>query len=176
VDGEGVRNLVTAAVAADCEAFVLESSIGVGDSAGMLPAAFRLPIAPILRAKNEAEAELRTSGVRHTILRAGAMTDDPATGDVLVGEGGATVSGSIPRADVARLMVAAPFTPESENRTFEVVSRDGLRGTARGLVDLDWQLPTEAAIEVEESVGEESVEEESVEEESASEESTSEED
>ena len=164
VDGTGIENLVNAAVAADVERFVMESSLGVGDSREQLPTPFRLLIWRVLKAKNRAEAALRTSGLAHTILRPGGLTDAPATDDVLVGEGGATVSGSIPRADVARLMVAAPFTPESENRTFEVVSRDGLRGTARGLVDLDWQLPTEAAIEVEESVEEESVEEESVEE------------
>jgi uncharacterized protein YbjT (DUF2867 family) len=55
------------------------------------------------------------------------------------GEGGLTVAGSIPRADVARLLVASLSTPDARNRTFEVVSRDGLRGPARGLVDLDWQ-------------------------------------
>ncbi|RBI61619.1 3-beta hydroxysteroid dehydrogenase [halophilic archaeon] len=150
VDGTGVENLVDAAVAADVDRFVFESAIGVGDSRGQMPAAFRLLIWRVLAAKNRAEAALRTSRLSHTVVRPGMLTNDPATGDVLVGEGGATVSGSIPRADVARLMVAAPFTPESENRTFEVVSRDGLRGTARGLVDVDWQSPVEEEIAVEE--------------------------
>ncbi|WP_135823874.1 SDR family oxidoreductase [Halorussus ruber] len=157
VDGEGVRNLVTAAVAADCEAFVFESSIGVGDSAESMPAGFRMLLGPILRAKNDAEAALRSSGLRYTILRPGGLTDGPATGDVLVGEGGATVSGSIPRADVARLMVAALFTPAAGNRTFEVVSRSGLRGTPRGLVEIDWQYPDDlepVEIEVEDGTGE----------------------
>jgi len=154
VDGKGVENLVHAAVAADVERFVMESSLGVGDSREQLPTPFRLVIWRVLRAKNRAEAALRTSGLSHTILRPGGLTDAPPTGDVLVGEGGATVSGSIPRADVARLMVAAPFTSESENRTFEVVSRDGLRGRARGLVELDWRTPTETSIAVEESSGE----------------------
>lgn len=150
VDGTGVENLVDAAVAADVDRFVFESAIGVGDSRGQMPAAFRLLIWRVLAAKNRAEAALRTSRLSHTVVRPGMLRNDPATGDVLVGEGGATVSGSIPRADVARLMVAAPFTPESENRTFEVVSRDGLRGTARGLVDVDWQSPVEEEIAVEE--------------------------
>jgi uncharacterized protein YbjT (DUF2867 family) len=141
VDGEGVRNLVNAAVAADCEAFVFESSIGVGDSASGMPAPFRWAIAPILRSKNRAEAALRSSGLRYTIVRPGGLTDGPATGDVLVGEGGATVSGSVPRADVARLMVAALSTPDAANRTVEVVARSGLRGTPRGLVELDWAYP-----------------------------------
>ena len=50
----------------------------------------------------------------------------------MVGEGGTAIgSGMIPRADVARLMVAVLFTPEVENRTFEIVSRAGLRGVPR---------------------------------------------
>ncbi|WP_458209658.1 SDR family oxidoreductase [Haladaptatus sp. NG-SE-30] len=150
VDGAGVENLVNAAVAADVDHFVLESSIGVGDSREKIPTPFRVLIWPILNAKNHAEAVLRTSGVTYTIFRPGGLTNAPATGDVLVGEGGATVGGRIPRADVARLMVAAPFTPEAENRTFEVVSREGLRGTARGVVELDWQVPGEEEIALEE--------------------------
>jgi len=141
VDGVGVENLVHAAVAAGVELFVLESSLGVGDSRRMLPAPFRLLVLPVLKAKNDAEAELRTSGLTYTIFRPGRLTDAPATGDVLVGEGGATVAGSIPREDVARLMVAALFTPTAHDRTFEVVSRRGKRGKARGLVDVDWTYP-----------------------------------
>jgi len=43
-------------------------------------------------------------------------------------------------------MVAAPFTPGARNETFELVSREGLRGDADGLVDVDWRVP-EAATE-----------------------------
>ncbi|ODR81986.1 3-beta hydroxysteroid dehydrogenase [Haladaptatus sp. W1] len=150
VDGAGVENLVHAAVAADVEHFVFESSIGVGDSREGVTAPFRFLLWRVLNAKNHAESVLRTSGVPYTIIRPGGLTNAPATGDVLVGEGGETVSGSIPRADVARLMLASLFTPEAENRTFEVVSRDGHRGTSRGLVELDWNVPGEKGIEIEE--------------------------
>lgn len=149
VDGRGVRHLVDAAVAADVEAFVLESAIGVGDSSEMMPTAFRVAIWPILRAKNRAESALRVSGLPYTILRPGRLTNAPPTRDVLVGEGGETVSGSIPRADVARLMVAALYTPAAHGRTLEIVARDGLRGRARGLVDLDWSFPWEERVTVE---------------------------
>ncbi|GAA0226121.1 SDR family oxidoreductase [Haladaptatus pallidirubidus] len=150
VDGTGVENLVHAAVAADVDRFVFESAIGVGDSREKMPAPFRALLRNNLNAKNHAEAVLRTSPLTYTIIRPGGLTNAPATEDVLVGEGGETVFGRIPRADVARLMVAAPFTAEAENRTFEVVSRDGLRGTARGVVELDWQVPGEETIEIEE--------------------------
>ncbi len=141
VDGVGVQNLVDAAVAAGVEHFVYESSIGVGDSKPKMLLPFRLLLSRVLEAKERSERHLRQSGLSYTIIRPGGLTTAPATGDVLVGEGGDTVSGTVPRADVARLLVAALFTPEARDRTFEVVSRPGARGRATGLVDVDWQVP-----------------------------------
>jgi len=145
VDRTGVANLMTAAIAEGVDQFVYESAIGVGSSAAGIPLPFRLVIRATLRAKMASENALRTSGLDYTILRPGRLTDGPATGDVLVGQGGDTVAGSIPRADVARLMVAALFTPAARNETFEIVSREGLRGDADGLVDVDWRVPEAAA-------------------------------
>ncbi|SEQ56064.1 NAD(P)-binding oxidoreductase [Natrinema salaciae] len=138
VDRTGVINLITAAVATDVSYFVFESAIGVGNSkAGMsLPA--RLVLRGSLRAKRDAEASLRRSGLEYTIVRPGKLTNDPPCGEIVVGEGGNSVSGSIPRADVARVMAAAPFTPAARNRTLEVVSRDGLSGPPNHRVDIDW--------------------------------------
>ena len=142
VDGEGVINLIDAAVEAGVERFVLESSIGVGDSAAGMPRAARVALGRILDAKDRAEARLRESGLTYTVLRPGGLTNDPPSGAVVVGEGGDSVSGRVPRADVARLMAAAPFTREAENRTFEVVSREGLQGSPKNVVSLTWTEPT----------------------------------
>ena len=138
VDRTGVINLVTAAVGADVSHFVFESAIGVGNSSGRMALPGRLLVRATLNAKQDAETALRRSGLGYTIVRPGKLTDDPPTGEVLVGEGGDTLSGSIPRADVARVMAAAPFTPDARNRTFEVVSRNGLRGPPTNLVEVDW--------------------------------------
>ncbi|MDS0474294.1 NAD(P)-binding oxidoreductase [Natrinema sp. 1APR25-10V2] len=138
VDRTGVINLVTAAVAEGVSHFVLESAIGVGNSKAGMPLPARLVVRGSLSAKHDAEVSLRRSGVQYTIIRPGKLTNDPPSDDILVGEGGDSVSGSIPRADVARIMAAAPFTPDARNRTFEVVSRDGLSGTPTNLVDVDW--------------------------------------
>ena len=46
----------------------------------------------------------------HTIVRTGKLTDGPGTGDIFVAEGGDTLSGTIPREDVAKLLVSA-FLP-----------------------------------------------------------------
>ena len=143
VDGEGTINLIDAAESAGVERFVLETSIGVGDSRSGVPLVFRLVFDAfgILDAKGRAEQHLRESSLTHTIVRPGGLTNDPAGGELLIAEGGDTVSGTVSRADVARLMVAALDTPESEGRTFEVVARDGVRGSPQGLVELPWTTP-----------------------------------
>lgn len=143
VDGTGVRNLVDAAVDAGATQFVLESAIGVGSSRPRLPLPARMLVHPTLIAKGEAEEHLRGSGLTYTVVRPGGLTDEPATGDVVVAEGGDTVTGTVPRADVARFMLRALATPAAENHTFEVVSREGLLGAARGVVHADWVDPTD---------------------------------
>lgn len=141
VDGKGVIDLVDAAREAGVEHFVFESSLGVGDAKPGLPLPARLAIKPILDAKDASETHLRESGLSYTILRPGRLTNDPPSGEIVVGEGGDSVAGAIPRADVARVMVASLFTPEAENRTFEIVSRSGLRGTPENVVSITWTEP-----------------------------------
>ncbi|WP_416840610.1 SDR family oxidoreductase [Haloferax sp. DFSO52] len=140
VDGAGVVNLVDAATASGVQRLVLTSSIGVGDSKDGLPLSVRaiLTAAGVLSAKQRGEDRLREAPLDHTIIRPGALTDAPATDDVLVGEGGDSVRGSIPRADVANVLVKSLFTTSTENRTFEIVSRPGLRGRPDRLVDVHW--------------------------------------
>lgn len=145
VDWDGVSNLLTAAIAEGVEQFVYESAIGVGSSRSGLPAPLRLPIWRSLRAKRRSENALRSSELTHTILRPGLLTNGPETGDVVVGQGGDTVTGSIARADVARCMVASLFTPAARDQTFEIVSRNGLRGDASGVLDVDWGFPEAVA-------------------------------
>lgn len=141
VDDVGVSNLVSAAVDAGVERFVLDSAIGVGDSKPGMPAPFRLAIRPIVQAKARGETAVRESGLEYVIVRPGGLTDGEATGDLLVAEGGDTVSGTVARRDVARLLVAALTTPEAANRTCEIVSHAGSRGATAGVVELDWDWP-----------------------------------
>ncbi|PSP99104.1 3-beta hydroxysteroid dehydrogenase [Halobacteriales archaeon QS_1_68_44] len=139
VDGAGNLALLEAAVEAGVDAFVMESALGVGDDpASALATAFDLFIGPVQRAKAEAEAAVRAAPVRHTVLRPGALTGGPRTDDVTVAEPGARLWGLVSRADVARLMVAAPTTPDAADRTFEVVATPSLRDRA---VDVEWRLP-----------------------------------
>lgn len=139
VDGEGNENLVAAAVDADARAFVMVSAIGVAPARpGPMGRLFRLAVGPTIRAKARAEAAVRASGLRYTILRAGALGPDLLSGTVVVAEAGAGLWGVVARSDVARLVVEAPFTPGAADRTFEVVRNPLLSG--RGL-DVDWRAP-----------------------------------
>lgn len=139
VDGAGTVNLLDAAVEAGVKAFVMESAIGVGDEpASPLATAFDVVITPIQRAKADAEAKIRAADIQHTILRPGVLTNGPRTDSVSVAEPGAKLWGSVSRADVARLMIAAPVTPAAADRTLEVVSKPSF--PERSLA-IDWQLP-----------------------------------
>jgi uncharacterized protein YbjT (DUF2867 family) len=138
VDRTGVSNLLTAAVSEDVSYFVHQSAIGVGTSKPGLPLLARLLLRGSLRAKDDTERAIRRSGLEYTIVRPGRLTNEPPTDDVVVGEGGDSVSGTVPRADVARIMAVAPFTPGARNRTLEVVCREGLDGSPTGVVDIDW--------------------------------------
>src|SRR4051794_17743446 len=64
-----------------------------------------------LRAKGQADAELAASGLDHTIVRPGMLTDDPGTGRVALGE--RLARGAIPRDDVAAVLLAALDTPSA---------------------------------------------------------------
>lgn len=138
VDRTGVYTLLTAAVSEGVSHFVYTSAIGVGDSKAGLGLPKRLLRRGVLRAKADAETAIRRSTVDYTIVRPGTLTNDPPSGHLLVGDGGDSVTGSISRTDLARLLAAAPFTPEARNRTVEVVSRAGLDGEPTNLADIDW--------------------------------------
>ncbi|WP_213816915.1 NAD(P)-binding oxidoreductase [Glaciihabitans sp. dw_435] len=80
-----------------------------------------------LRAKSEADAEIRTRDLDWTIIRPGGLTDEPATGLIKVAT--ETGRGTIPRADVAAVVVAVLGATAAESspalavrEQFEVIS------------------------------------------------------
>ncbi|MFB6169115.1 MAG: NAD(P)-binding oxidoreductase [Haloferacaceae archaeon] len=139
VDGAGAQALLDAAVDAGVAAFAMESALGVGDEpASPLASLFDLVIGPVQRAKAETETALRQAPIRHTVLRPGVLTNGARTDQVTVARPGARLWGAVSRADVARLLAAAPVTPAAEDETFEVVATPRFRDRA---LDVDWQLP-----------------------------------
>jgi len=75
-----------------------------------------------LRAKSEADADLRGRLLDWTVIRPGGLTNDPPTGTVAVAE--STGPGSIPRADVAAVVMEALVNRRAVHRQFELISGD----------------------------------------------------
>jgi len=76
-----------------------------------------------LRAKGAADEDIRSRDTLHsTIVRPGLLTDDPGTGRVTIAS--ETERASIPREDVAAVLLAVLDTPGTAGETFEVISGD----------------------------------------------------
>lgn len=139
VDGVGNASLVESAAAAGVEHIVMESSLGVGgDRESAMARFFALSIGPVVEAKTGAERTIRESGMDYTIFRPGVLTTGLATDDVQVACAESGLWGAVSRADVARLLVAAPFTPAAKNRTLDVVRNPLFR---RRSERIDWHHP-----------------------------------
>ena len=78
--------------------------------------------AAYVRAKGRADAELEASGLHHTIVRPGGLTDGPGTGRVRIGDD--VGRGQVSRDDVAAVLLACLDDDATIGRTFELVSGD----------------------------------------------------
>ena len=121
VDYGGVKNLVEAAVDAGLSQFVLVSSMGATRTDHELNKMFN----NILIWKFKGEEAVRNSGVPYTIVRPGGLTDDTGGEHAMLFLQGDEGQGRIPRADVARVLVAALSLPEARSKTFELISGEG---------------------------------------------------
>ena len=117
VDYGGAAKLIAAAQTNRIARYVIISSMGADpDAKG------DETFAVYLRAKGKADAELAASGLDHTIVRPGRLTDDPGTGRVRIGE--RVGRGQIPRDDVAAVLAAVIDDPATVGEVLEVVSGD----------------------------------------------------
>jgi uncharacterized protein YbjT (DUF2867 family) len=117
VDLGAAVKLADAARATGARRYLMISAMGASD-----PAAGSEAMRPYLEAKAQADAAVASSGLDFTIVRPGLLTDDPATGRVAVGD--RLSRGSVPRDDVAAVLVAALDEPRTVGRTFDLVSGD----------------------------------------------------
>lgn len=119
VDHDAAVLLADAAEAAGVRRYLIVSAISA-DAAAPDDAGDDVFVT-YLRAKGAADDDIRSRpGLAATIVRPGRLTDDPGTGRVAVDAG----YGTIPRADVAAVLVAVLDTPQTVGRTFDVVSGD----------------------------------------------------
>ena len=112
VDYGAAAKLIAAATANGIDRYVIVSSRGANPDA---PGDDTFAV--YLRAKGKADAELQASGLAYTIVRPGALTDDPGTGRIRTDTG----DGSISRDDVAAVLAVALHDPALAGAVFQVV-------------------------------------------------------
>jgi uncharacterized protein YbjT (DUF2867 family) len=119
VDRDAAILLADAAEAAGFERYLMISAMGADPHATADDEVFQV----YLRAKGVADEAIRSrTALEWTIVRPGALTNDEATGRVRIAE--STDRGSIPRADVAAVLVACLDEPGTARRSFDVISGD----------------------------------------------------
>jgi nucleoside-diphosphate-sugar epimerase len=117
VDRDAAILLADAAEAAGVERYVMISAMGADPQATADDEVFQA----YLRAKGVADQNIRArSALKWTIVRPGRLTDDAPTGLVKIAD--STGPGSIPRADVAAVLVAVLDEARTAGQSFDVVS------------------------------------------------------
>ena len=118
VDRDAAVLLADAAVIADIRRYVMISAMSADSFEPDSDDVFQV----YLRAKSEADSAVRQRDLDWTIIRPGALTDDPGTGLVHLAE--STGRGSIPRADVAQLVYYSLVDGVGLHAQFEAIEGD----------------------------------------------------
>ena len=124
VDRAAAVLLADAAQQAGVRRYLLVSSIGVESVRGQdrPPAGADEVFHAYLVAKLAAEDELRGRPLDWTVLRPGGLTDEPGTGSVLLAP--SVPRGSVPRDDVASVLLALLDAPGTAGHVLELVAGD----------------------------------------------------
>lgn len=118
VDRDGAIRMIEAAEELDVRRFVMLSSIHADDPEEG-PEALR----DYLIAKSEADERLRSGTLTYTIVRPGALTNEPGTGRIEAAEH-LDREGEITRDDVAQTLVTALDANSTYGRAFDVLAGD----------------------------------------------------
>ena len=117
VDRDAAILLADAAEAAGVDRYVMISAMGADPHATADDEVFQV----YLRAKGVADEAIRARpALTWTIVRPGLLTNDAGTGRVTIAE--STGRGSIPREDVAGVLVAVLDDPRTAGETFDLIS------------------------------------------------------
>jgi uncharacterized protein YbjT (DUF2867 family) len=118
IDLGGALKLADAAELAGVSRYVIVSSIGADSFDPSSDDGFQL----YLRAKSEADANIRARDLDWTIIRPATLASSAATGGIEVGSG--FRDGSIPRADVAAVIARTLVEPAGIRQQFDIRSGD----------------------------------------------------
>lgn len=117
IDLDGAVKAMEAAQAAGIKRFVMVSAWQANNRENWAD-----ELKPYYAAKHYADRELMRSSLEWTIVRPGALTNDKGTGRVDIGEH--LPAGSIPREDVARVLLGCLTNNDMVGKAFDVVSAD----------------------------------------------------
>ncbi len=117
VDYGGAVKLAEGCLAKEIRRYVMVSSIGSNH-----PENWSDQMRPYQEAKSEADKTLRESGLDYTIIRPGGLTDDPGTGNVVVGE---LDYGQVTRDDVAAVIAECLVADNTIGKEFDLLN-DGM--------------------------------------------------
>ena len=126
IDHIGAKNCIDAAKVAGVNRFLFVTAIGCGDTWDALEEKAQKFLGPSLAAKNLAEADLFASGLKYTVLRPGALLDDPATGEGFVTQDN-KVLGAVTRADVAAQLVRCLESERTIGQVYQVLDSGKMR-------------------------------------------------
>ena len=144
VDWLGQKSQIDAAVASGCvKHVVLCSSMGGTDAGNFLNTIGLKPDGSggsILLWKRKAEKYLVASGIDYTILHPGGLLDQPGGRRIVLGVDDELLKRkvrSIPRDDVAEVMVLSLFVPKMRKRSVDLISEDAPRDAGALLSTLE---------------------------------------
>ena len=117
VDQEGAKKLTDAAKNSGVKKFVMLSSMGADD-----PTA-NDDLEDYLKAKQNADNHLMSSGIDYSIVRPGSLNNNDGSGKIKLKKS-FNEMGEIPRADVAKTLVEVLSNNVRHNEIFEILSGD----------------------------------------------------
>ncbi|WP_369993448.1 SDR family oxidoreductase [Winogradskyella sp.] len=123
VDQEGAKRLMAVSKMAHVNRFVMLSSMGADNPDAVDD------LKDYMKAKQNADEHLKSSGLKYTIVRPGTLNNFDGKGKIELREK-LNKKGEISRADVAQTLVRALHDDAPYNVTFEILEGDTLIGDA----------------------------------------------
>ncbi|MBM7554065.1 SDR family oxidoreductase [Thalassobacillus pellis] len=117
VDRDGAINLIKATEKFGAKKFIMLSAMKADN-----PEQGPEKLEYYLKMKGEADAFLRNTELDYTIVRPGALTNEPGTSKIKVAE--TLDRGSVSRSDVAKTMIACLEEQNTYRKTFEMLEGD----------------------------------------------------
>ena len=122
---KGVINLVDEAKRAGTRHIIYMSSVGAGGAQHFSTVFLNLFMNKTMKWKSLGEEYIRNSGIDFTIVRPGGLYGAAGTQGIKFDQGDKII-GSIPRGDVASVLIEAVYNSDAINKTFEIINDESL--------------------------------------------------